>query len=286
MTKAQSNPSSDPPTATYDCTKDVLAAIEGYEIAEGHEITVSRAERDDPEVGVITEIETWFEGEINRWGRKIENSEATITYETEEHKHPHSIDMSTDPEAGAPTVRTVSPRPDDPEGFPTTRTIGHAVKITVTRAPVTDEDEDESGDEDEESDDDETLVTDGGRSSSIDDCHPALLVIHRSRDDPDAVPSAAEVTEAITDYLEEHGWSNPSDLLIDVREGTFEIQDEVPPEDPVPWYGVAAVFSQTEATFTHGYTGPFRIAMDALAYAFEDCEIWIDAVPGASADNR
>jgi hypothetical protein len=100
------------------------------------------------------------------------------------------------------------------------------------------------------------------QGQQMDTCHPALYIVHPSElDDPEKVPAAAEVTEVITERLEDAGWSNPWDFLLDVREGTVMIQDEVPPADPVEWYGVIAVFDQSEATMTHGYNKVGRPAI-------------------------
>jgi len=106
-------------------------------------------------------------------------------------------------------------------------------------------------------------------------------VVGKGISEPEDIPPGADVADAITDRLNEHGWSNPSDLLIDVREGAVPIQDEVPPADPVEMYGVVAVFSQTEATFTHGYSGVFRLAMDGIHEQFPELQIYVDAVPGS-----
>jgi hypothetical protein len=108
-------------------------------------------------------------------------------------------------------------------------------------------------------------------------CQPAVFMVPK-RGGVD-VPPVADVVDTAREVLEAAGWSNPSDILIDAREGELEIQDEVPPAPPVDVYGVALVFSQTEATFQYGYEGPFREVLEGLADEYPEQELWISAVP-------
>jgi len=97
--------------------------------------------------------------------------------------------------------------------------------------------------------------------------------VHRKAD----VPTEAAVTEVVNTALEDAGWT-PADTVLDVRAGTRELQDEVPPEEPIEAEGVTVVFDQSPAPEVEGYhDGPFTLAKHALGDAFE-CEVWVDAV--------
>lgn len=113
--------------------------------------------------------------------------------------------------------------------------------------------------------------------------YPALFLVETQVEDDDGVyrtvelPPPAEVTETVNTALDDAGWY-PAQTVIDVRAGTREVQDELPPEPPVEAEGVVVVFDQSPAPEAKGFSdGPFKIAKDALAARY-DCEIWIDAV--------
>jgi len=113
--------------------------------------------------------------------------------------------------------------------------------------------------------------------------YPALFVVPKPAQDDDGVyrtpdaPTATDVTNVVNDALENDGWT-PHDTVIDVRRGERELQDEVPPADPITTEGVTVVFAQSPAPEAEGYyEGPFVVAKKALGEAFQ-AEIWVDAV--------
>lgn len=115
------------------------------------------------------------------------------------------------------------------------------------------------------------------------DAYPALFVVPKMVEGDDGVwrtaelPAPQDVTDVVNDALDEAGWT-AHDTVIDVREGVRELQDEVPPKEPVATEGVTVVFDQSPAPEAEGYPdGPFTIAKMALGEAFE-VEVWIDAV--------
>lgn len=113
--------------------------------------------------------------------------------------------------------------------------------------------------------------------------YPALFLVPKPVEGEDGVrrtpdpPSEAEVAEVVNEALEEVGWT-AADAVTDVRAGVREVQDEVPPADPVEVAGVTVVLDQLPAPEAEGYyDGPFEVVKMALGEAFE-AEVWIDAV--------
>jgi hypothetical protein len=101
--------------------------------------------------------------------------------------------------------------------------------------------------------------------------NPALRLVPRAGQD---VPPEHEVLEIIQEALESNRWNQWHDDVLSVRTETTEIQDEVPPADPIDITVVTVVLSQQHVT--ERYPGPFEIVLNILKSEF-DQEVWIDA---------
>lgn len=117
----------------------------------------------------------------------------------------------------------------------------------------------------------------------VEEAYPALFIVPKPKEGDDGVyrtpepPTSQEVTDTVNDALESAGWT-PRDTIIDVREGTRKLQDEVPPKDRIDVDGVTVVFDQSPAPEAEDhYDGPFEVAKKALGKDFH-AEVWIDAV--------
>ena len=114
--------------------------------------------------------------------------------------------------------------------------------------------------------------------------YPALFVVPKTKKRDDGVhytpepPTVDKVVSIVNEALEDSGWTEGTNF-IDARAGTRELQDEVPPADPVDVDGVTVVFDQTPAPEAEGYgwSGPFATAKMALGEQLH-VEVWIDAV--------
>ena len=114
---------------------------------------------------------------------------------------------------------------------------------------------------------------------------PAIVVAAPSTDDLEALPTTDEVLKAVIDGLKTGGWAREqaTDFVLDVRKDRVPIQDEVPPTEPVEWATIIVVFDQSQATFTYGFNGPFRLSMEGIHDAFSELDLYVDAVPAPSA---
>lgn len=116
------------------------------------------------------------------------------------------------------------------------------------------------------------------------EAYPALFVVPRPVEDgEDGVmrtpepPTADEVTDVVNEALESAGWT-PHDTVLDARRGARQLQEEVPPADPIEVEGVTVVFAQSPAPEAQGhYSGPFEVSKQALGKKYS-AEVWIDAV--------
>lgn len=110
-------------------------------------------------------------------------------------------------------------------------------------------------------------------------CHPAILMVPRGSRSEDDLPHPSEVTDVVVDALETAGWSSPADMVVDVREGEVQYQDEFPPEPPIELHGVTVALGQCPVTSPFGYDGPFQLVLDRLADEYgEVSELAVDAV--------
>lgn len=101
--------------------------------------------------------------------------------------------------------------------------------------------------------------------------HPALVIVGESYD-KDTAPDS----EAVREVLQDTEWGLSG--VISIQQGPVEIQHEQPPTEPYDAYGVVVVFEQSPTQAEYDWDGPFRDAERALHEAFDDIEIWIDAV--------
>lgn len=120
-------------------------------------------------------------------------------------------------------------------------------------------------------------------------CKPALFVVGEGVSERGDLPPADDISGAVVDHLEEV-WGEPCHL-VDVLTGMVDIQDEVPPADPVKMYAVVLVFDQMPTIDYDPTVGnPLQEAIDVIYETFGpsyedggDVEVWIDAVEGPSA---
>ena len=112
-------------------------------------------------------------------------------------------------------------------------------------------------------------------SQNSKDAYPALLVVGKGGAE---LPATDEIRSVAVTTLEDE-WNGAANSLIDARrDENAELQDEVPPNEPINVEGVYLVFDQSPAPEAKGlYDGPILSVKKALTDAFE-VSVWDDAV--------
>lgn len=100
---------------------------------------------------------------------------------------------------------------------------------------------------------------------------PALHLVPLAGEE---LPLQHEVKEKISSHLENAGWDRWHDSVLAIRTETREIQDEVPPADPVDITVVTVILEQQHVT--ERYRSPFEVVLECLQDEF-GCEVWIGA---------
>lgn len=99
--------------------------------------------------------------------------------------------------------------------------------------------------------------------------HPGIIIVPKGGTSKDDLPSPEAVTQVVSDGLDTGSWP-AAELVIDVRQDVYKIQDEWPPEPPIDVVGIGVTLAQCPVTRPAGYDGPFRLALDALESEYGD----------------